>query len=409
MTRRTTLQNLGLAVIAGLLIAVFAVNVMRFFGGSDAVPAPETAEDFEQRIGAGASEPVPEKRTPLILALEDRVKSVGGSLRSHVGIAVVDLETGEHAGLHAETLMPQQSVSKLWVALSAFDLADRRLLNLSERGAVRFADLTLFHQPIRKEVLARGSFTTTYSDYIRRALVSSDNTANDMVLKRVGGPEAVREVLADKGLDDIRFGPGERILQAELAGLEWDQSFALGKVFFEARKTVAHDKRRAIFDDYVSDAPDGARPLGLARALAKLAKGELLSEGSTRQLMGMLRDAKSGPNRLKGGLPDGWQIGHKTGTGQVLDIVPPGVIGEQTGYNDIGILTAPDGRQYAVAVLIAHTRRPVGERMDMMHAVMGALGAYHIAKTVARDDGAPPADEGAEAPNASQELAEEPS
>jgi beta-lactamase class A len=76
-------------------------------------------------------------------------------------------------------------------------------------------------------------------------------------------------------------------------------------------------------------------------------------------------------------LPKGWQIGHKTGTGQVLDIVPPGVMGEQAGYNDIGILTAPNGSRYAVAVMIGQTVRPVPERMDMMHGVVGAVVTYH--------------------------------
>ncbi|MEP2550658.1 MAG: serine hydrolase, partial [Marinomonas sp.] len=74
---------------------------------------------------------------------------------------------------------------------------------------------------------------------------------------------------------------------------------------------------------------------------------------------------------------EGWQIAHKTGTGQVLDIVPPGVMGEQTGYNDVGILTAPNGARYVVAVMIGNTKAPVPQRMDMMHAVVAAIAEYH--------------------------------
>ena len=404
----------GFSLIALMLLAVFFLYGQRLVQQPDFGEA-EGAQGFENRLEAAAEEAAearanaPDTRAPAIQQLEQDLGRIQATLGSHLGLAIVDLESGEAAHFNGEVPMPQQSVSKLWVALAALDMSDRGLLDLSERATVRLGDLTLFHQPIRKQVLANGSFTTTYSDYMRRALVSSDNTANDMVLKRVGGPEAVRQVLADKGLSEIRFGPGERIMQSELAGLKWDQSFALGKTFFEARKRVDHGRRREIFDDYVSDPVDGASALSIARALAKLAQGQLLSPASSAQLIGMMRDAKSGPNRLKGGLPQGWSIAHKTGTGQVLDIVPPGVMGEQTGYNDVGLVTAPDGARYAVSVMIGHTRRPVPERMDMMHAVMGALGAYHIAKTAARDDGAPPADEGAETPNASQELAEEPS
>ena len=86
---------------------------------------------------------------------------------------------------------------------------------------------------------------------------------------------------------------------------------------------------------------------------------------------------KSGPNRLKGGLPEGWSIGHKTGTGQVLDIVPPGAPADQAGYNDVGILTAPDGSIYTVAVMIGRTQVPVPARMEMMHGVVRAVAGYH--------------------------------
>jgi len=197
------------------------------------------------------------------------------------------------------------------------------------------------------------------------------------VLRRVGGPDAVRRVLARKGFADIRFGPGERPMQSAIAGLEWQQSYALGKTFFEVRKTVPHSVRRDAFDRYVQDPVDGASPVAIAAALAQLQSGELLSDGGTSRFLAWLGDVKSGPNRLKGGLPEGWRIAHKTGTGQVLDIVPPGQPGYQAGYNDVGILTAPDGTIYTVAVLIGKTIAPVPERMEMMHGVVRAVAGYH--------------------------------
>ena len=63
---------------------------------------------------------------------------------------------------------------------------------------------------------------------------------------------------------------------------------------------------------------------------------------------------------------DGWRIAHKTGTGQVFGST-------QAGYNDIGILTSPEGRTYAVAVLIGRTSRPVPERMQLMQNVTRAV------------------------------------
>jgi beta-lactamase class A len=373
---RAVVKKLGMLLACVLIAALLALLTSKYverFSGADMAPRVGTSD-------AEAVQAESDSRTPQMQLLETALTRIGESLGSHLGIAVVDLQSGEAAHYNGELIMPQQSVSKLWVALTGLEQADQGLLDLSETATVRRGDLTLFHQPIRKIVKAQGSFTTSYADFMRRAMVGSDNTANDMLLKRVGGSEAVRRVLEAKGLKGVRFGPGERIMQSQLAGLEWDQSFSFGKTFFEVRKTVPHDTRRRIFDDYVADPVDGASALEIAKALGKLKAGELLSAASTETLLGLLRDAKSGPNRLKGGLPEGWAIAHKTGTGQVLDIVPPGVIGEQTGYNDVGILTAPDGAHYAVAVMIGNTKRPVPERMDMMHAVVGAIAAYHDQK-----------------------------
>ena len=348
------------------------------------------APSIEQRVEK-AAEDIAIERSPEEEWLDDQLFALGTNLDGKVGIAVHDPARGRMMHFEGTALYPQQSVSKLWVALTALDQADRGELDLSEAGTVRREDLAVFHSPIRKNVVANGSFSTSYADFIARALTQSDNTANDMVLRRVGGPEEVRRTLARKGFADIRFGPGERPMQSEIAGLEWQQSWALGKAFFDVRKTVPHDVRKAAFDAYVADPVDGATPVAIAAALAQLHEGALLSDGSTAQYLGWLSEVKSGPNRLKGGLPAGWTIAHKTGTGQVLDIVSPGAPADQAGYNDVGILTAPDGSIYTVAVMIGRTQVPVPERMEMMHGVVRAIAGYHemVAGAGARTAGGP--------------------
>jgi beta-lactamase class A len=74
--------------------------------------------------------------------------------------------------------------------------------------------------------------------------------------------------------------------------------------------------------------------------------------------------------RLKAGLEPGWAIAHKTGTGQELGDL-------QSGYNDVGLITAPDGHAYAVAVMVAQTRRPIPERQAMMAGVARAVVDLH--------------------------------
>src|SRR3546814_17798628 len=109
--------------------------------------------------------------------------------------------------------MPQQSVSKLWVALTVLDLRDQGRLTLDDPFTVTKADLTLFHQPVAS-LAGDSGYRTTVRDLQYRAITSSDNTANDRLLSYVGGPEAVRAMNARKQSGAIRFGPGERLLQS---------------------------------------------------------------------------------------------------------------------------------------------------------------------------------------------------
>ena len=202
------------------------------------------------------------------------------------------------------------------------------------------------------------------------ALSQSDNTANDRLLWTVGGPTVVRKVLREKGISEIRFGPGERLLQSQVAGLTWSQDMALGRNFEQARARLPKDVRQAALDRYVADPLDGASPAAIARAMARLASGQLLAPETTTVMVDILSRTRSGPMRLKAGVPAGWKVYHKTGTGQELGKVT-------TGYNDVGFLQSPDGAFYGVAVMIARTTQDYKPRMEMMQSVSRAVAEFH--------------------------------
>ena len=207
-------------------------------------------------------------------------------------------------------------------------------------------------------------------DLLARALTHSDNTANDRLLRYIGGPAMVRAFLAHKNLGDIRFGPGERLLQAQTAGLTWQPEFAFGNAFARARARLPQSDRIAAFERYVADPPDGAAPRAIALALARLKLGLLLSRSSTDYLIGTMQSSLTGRQRLRGAVPPGWSFGHKTGTGQDLD-------GRTAGYNDVGLLTAPDGRSYAIAVMIGDTSKPIPDRQALMQAIVASVVVNH--------------------------------
>lgn len=332
-------------------------------GSSAMVQAGNTARAPQPVHPQAARQP----QAPKYLA--DRIDDLGKAFNGRVGIAVRSVDEGWSTSYNGNELNPQQSVSKLWVAITALDAVDKGRVSLDDKVTMSRSDLTLFHQPIAAKILGGGT-TISLGDLMFQALTKSDNTCNDKLMRSVGGPEAVRSMLRAKGLDSIRFYDGERSLQSRIAGLTWSPSYSIGNAFYEARNALPMSVRKAAFNRYVEDPYDGASANGITFALAKLKRGELLSPSSTARLLRIMSQTSTGPNRLKGGLKAGWSLSHKTGTGQILGAA-------QAGYNDIGILTAPDGRSYSVAVMIKKTSVPLPVRMTLMNNVVRATIAQH--------------------------------
>ncbi|WP_448665170.1 serine hydrolase [Sphingomonas sp. CJ20] len=318
-----------------------------------------------------APRPAPAPVRPAPQMLVSQLDTLLRNFQGVAGVAVTSVEDGwVVATPNATRRMPQQSVSKLWVTMTLLDAVDRGRIRLDDPLTITRADFTLFHQPVAALVKGDTGYTATVGEISRRAMQMSDNTCNDKLLRLVGGPQAVRDFIARKGLGAIRFGPGEKLLQAGTAGLEWKPQYSMGNAFAQARAQLSPTVRLAAYESYVKDPPDGAAPEAIANALARLKRGELLSPASSDWLLQTMAGAKTGRARVHGAVPPGWSYAHKTGTGQDL--------GRRTaGFNDVGILTAPDGRSYALAVMIGDTPRPIRERQLLMQAVATAIVSSH--------------------------------
>ncbi|WP_227698663.1 serine hydrolase [Sphingomonas hengshuiensis] len=298
-------------------------------------------------------------------ALLNAVQGLGGGFAGSVGIAVRDIDEGWLISFNGAAALPQQSVSKLWVAIAVMDAVDRGALSLSDPVTVRRSDLTVFHQPIRALVGPDG-YKTNVRALLEGAMTRSDNTCNDVLLWKVGGPTAIRAMLARKHIEGVTFGPGERELQARTAGLTWRPEWAGGWGFLQARAKLSFEARDKALRRYLAAPYDGASAQGVTLGLSLLARGTLLSPASSAHLIGLMRASRTGPARMRAGLKPGWALAHKTGTGQDLGNMT-------TGYNDVGILTAPDGHRYAVAVMIASTRVSIPVRQRLMANVVRAV------------------------------------
>src|SRR3546814_13431386 len=106
--------------------------------------------------------------------------------------------------------------SKRWWALTGLEATDRGGRTFAQRVRIGPENLTLFYQPLAARVRAEGSVTMSVRDLIETAITKSDNTANDSLLRTVGGPDAVRAFIDKKDLGAIRFAPGEQIGRAHV-------------------------------------------------------------------------------------------------------------------------------------------------------------------------------------------------
>ena len=364
----------GVASVAIFAILSGCVGADRAPPKTNPAPSKSASVPIRPSHSATAVAPAPPARPAVVRApvgLENLLDEQWRIFPGRTGVAVMRIDGGEWTtGKRMNELFPQQSVSKTWVALTILDLVDQGKLRLDQKVRITRDDLAVFHQPIRDRVIANGEIDITVLALLEQAIIGSDNTANDSLLRTAGGPQAVQSFLVRKNLGAIRFGPGERVLQSGIAGIEWRQEYSLGRSFYAARDAVPLATRKAALDRYLANPVDGASPEAIVRALARLAKGELLSPASTRLILGIMSRTSSGPNRMKAGVPASWRFLHKTGTGQVL---PP----VSTGYNDIGIMTAPDGTRYALAIMMGSTTASIPQRMSFMQVVSRTVATYH--------------------------------
>jgi beta-lactamase class A len=302
-------------------------------------------------------------------AFQAELDRIAKAYREPVGIAVSEVSQGWRVSTAGDQTFPQQSVSKLWVALAVMQAVDAGRLSLDQTVIMGPGDRSVFYQPLASRIRASRPLVITVADLLRHALIESDNSANDKLIQQVGGPGVVTQTIADKRLRGLAVGGTERDVQTKTAGLQWRPEFGQTWIFKQARAALPDDVRDQALATYLTNPPDGATPDGIVTALAALKRGELLSRASTDFMLDLMGEARTGQMRLRAAVAPGWSLAHKTGTG-------PDWRGASVGINDVGLLTAPDGRTFAVAVMIRQTAQGPQARHRLMQNVARAVEAY---------------------------------
>ena len=251
-------------------------------------------------------------QTNSLSRLREQFQKVSQAAQGRVGIAVELLETHEHVELNAEERFPMQSVYKLPIGMTVLHQVDSGLLALDRMVRVETNDLVppQVHSPIRDE---HPDGTEMSVRALMRAMVlDSDGTASDVLLRLIGGAKPVQDYLRGLGVTNVIVATTEK---------------AMGR------------------DDLVQYR-NWATPEGMRTLLESLQAGRGLSTSSRTLLLQLLTETSTGPGRIKGMLPTGTVVAHKTGSSRT-------VAGLTRDTNDAGLVTLPDGRHLAVVVFVS--------------------------------------------------------
>jgi beta-lactamase class A len=296
--------------------------------------------------GCGKSSMMTASRTPVIdvKRLDSDVRALAKRAAPGVlGFGMMNLESGQSWTWEGERRFPMQSVFKMLVGAAVLAEVDAGRMALDEAISIGAKDLSPPRSPIADAWPGRAVYSA--EELLVAAVSDSDNTAADVLMKRIGGPGAVSGWLQAQKIEEVRVDRYERELQPEALGLASFRPAWKGASFDTALATVPQAQRLAAAEAYLRDPRDTATPRGMMVFLSRLDAGELLSPGSTRRLITIMANSPRGPERLEAGFPKGVTFAHKIGTGSSFG-------GRTSAYNDVGIFTLADKRSYAITAFL---------------------------------------------------------
>ena len=182
--------------------------------------------------------------------MERAIDAVVAQAGGDVALAATNLTTGETIERDADRAMPMASVFKLPVLAEVFRQAEANALDLDERVTLRGEDVVMGSGILRD---FGPGLQPSLRDLATMMIIVSDNSATNLLLDRVGGPERVNAAMHELGLPSI----------------------------------VVH--RRIVFGEITTnDRLAEAAPRDLMRLVAMLTRGELVSAAASREMLAIL-------------------------------------------------------------------------------------------------------------------------
>lgn len=271
------------------------------------------------------------------------IESIAMDSGGRLSASLLVLETGQSLWILPDQAAPMQGVSKLPVVMAALAAVDKNKLKLEQKVTVSKEELIAAElaSPLRDEH-PDGNFKISLKELMHHAIVDNDGTANDVLLRLLGGPTAVMQYLTQLDIQDIKVLNTDK----EMAK-SWNMQY---------RNT--------------------GTPKAMIKLLQALQQGKALSPKGRELLLKWMTDAETGPSsnttpnpnaaRIKALLPAGTAVAHKAGSSATHGSLT-------AAHNDVGIVTLPNGHHMVVAVFLTDSKAPHASR-DLTIAKITKLG-----------------------------------
>ena len=260
--------------------------------------------------------------------LSDEFKRIERDSGGRLGVGIFDALSKVGAGYHADDRFPMCSTFKVLAAAAVLKRVDDGKERLDRRIMIEARDIV----PGSSRISAPAIEGMTLGQLCEAAMIHSDNTAANLMLVSLGGPPAITAYARSIGDKVTRLDRNEPSLN----------------------EAIPNDPR------------DTTTPAAMAKNLLTLLLGNALSAKSREQLTQWLIANKTGDARLRAGLPAGWKVGDKTGTG------------ERGSTNDIAIVWPPKRMPILIAAYLTETTAAPEKRNATIaavgRAVVAALG-----------------------------------
>jgi beta-lactamase class A len=268
--------------------------------------------------------------------LRKQIQQIAKPIKGIVGVSIKNIETGDTLSYNGKARLVLHSVMKFPIALTVLHWVDTGKLQMDQLIHISKRELTKdTWSPLRDKYPKGGDFPV--SMLLNYMVSQSDNNACDNLLKTIGGPATVQAYMLQIGIRGIAV----RTSEADMASA-WELQYA-----------------------------NWCKPVEMTALFDQFYKGKILTKATTDSLYQMLLNTSTGPKRIKGLLPAGVVVAHKSGTS------PTNAEGLSPATNDAGIITLPNGKHLIISVFVCNSTNDEVTREGTIAKIAKAAYDYY--------------------------------